>query len=154
MLQHHLVFCQIPTSLSQIVYRISYNFLVFSYESLEIWQLGIAYAKRIYLVTNDFPKSEQFGLISQLRRAAISISANIAEGSGSTSVKEKLKYLDIAVKSALETTSEIQIAYELGFMGKIIRDKLYEDAEKIIRKIRSFKKSFNDSRLAINDNHL
>lgn len=119
---------------------------MFSYESLEIWQLGIGYAKRIYLVTNSFPRPEQHGLVSQLRRAAVSISANIAEGSGSTALKEKLRYLDIAIKSALETTSEVQIALELGFITQTIRNELYENAEKIIRKIRAFKKS-----LTIND---
>ena len=55
---------------------------MFSYENLEIWQLAIEYAKIIYNITNKFPKSEQYGLSSQLQRAAVSISANIAEGSG------------------------------------------------------------------------
>lgn len=113
---------------------------MFSYESLEIWQLSIIYAKKIYTVTNTFPKFEQYGLTSQLHRAAISISANIAEGSGSTGKKDKLNYLDISIKSALETTSEIQIAYELKFINEDTRNELYKDAEIIIRKIRSFKK--------------
>ncbi len=114
---------------------------MFSYENLEIWNLAISYAKNIYLATINFPRSEEFGLVSQLRRAAISISANIAEGSGATALKEKLRYLDIAIKSALETTSEIQIAYELDFVDKTTRDRLYEDAERIVRKIRAFKKA-------------
>lgn len=117
---------------------------MFSYEKLEIWQLAIVYAKQIYITTKHFPDEEKYGLVSQLRRAAISISANIAEGSGAITLKDRLNYLDIAIKSALETTSEIQVAFELGFIKKEERDTLYESAEKIIRKIRSFKKVLND----------
>lgn len=116
---------------------------MFSYESLEIWQLSISYAKSVYKITERFPKSEQYGLISQLRRAAISISANIAEGSGSIGKNDKLNYLDISIKSALETTSEIEIAYQLKFISKNERDQLYDQAEIIIRKIRAFKGFIN-----------
>lgn len=120
---------------------------MFTYESLDIWKLAIIYAKSVYQITHEFPKSEHYGLVSQLRRAAISISANIAEGSGSTSLKDKLNFLDIAIKSALETTSEIQIAFELGFINKNNRDGLYEKAETIIRKIRAFKKFLKNHKL-------
>lgn len=113
---------------------------MFTYESLDIWKLAIDYAKSVYKVTDKFPKSEIYGLTNQLRRAAVSISANIAEGSGASSVNDKTHYLDIAVKSALETTSEIQIALELTYLYETTRSKLYEEAEKIIRKIRSYKK--------------
>ena len=64
---------------------------MFTYESLDIWKLAIDYAKIIYKVTSKFPRSEQYGLSSQLRRASISISANIAEGSGAVGVKKKIK---------------------------------------------------------------
>ncbi len=113
---------------------------MFSYEKLEIWQLSIAYAKVIYRVTDKFPKSEQYGLASQLQRAAVSISANIAEGSGSTSLKDKLNFLDISIKSALETTSEIQVAFELNYLNSQIREEVYNQAEVIIKMIRAFKK--------------
>jgi len=112
---------------------------MFSYESLEIWQLAIEYAKDIYLNTAKFPTSEQFGLVSQLRRAVVSISANIAEGSGSSTTKDKLNYLDISIKSALEVTSELQLAYELGFISQEIRNNLYQKAELLIKRMRSFK---------------
>lgn len=113
---------------------------MFSYENLEIWQLSIAYAKTIYKVTNNFPRSEQYGLSSQIRRAAVSISANIAEGSGSTGLKDKLNFLDIAIKSALETASEIQVALELSYINNLTRDNLYNQVEIIIKRIRAFKK--------------
>ncbi|MDO8573608.1 MAG: four helix bundle protein [Candidatus Daviesbacteria bacterium] len=113
---------------------------MFAYESLDIWKLAIEYARTVYKVTDKFPKSEIYGLTNQLRRAAVSVSANIAEGSGASSLNDKLHYLDIAIKSALETTSETQIAFELNYLDETIRNQLYEEAEKIIRKIRSYKK--------------
>lgn len=119
---------------------------MFTYESLEIWQLAINYAKTIYKITNNFPKAEQYGLSSQLQRAAVSISANIAEGSGASSLNDRIHYLDIAVKSALETTSEIQIAFELKYLTEATRNQLYEEAEKIIRKIRSYKNFLNSDK--------
>lgn len=120
---------------------------MFTYESLEVWKLAISYAKSTYLLTENFPISENYGLTSQLRRAAVSISANIAEGSGSTTIKDKIHFLDIAIKSTLETTSELQLAYELSFISKETRDESYEEAEKIVRKIRAFKNFLkNDNR--------
>ncbi|MDO8639145.1 MAG: four helix bundle protein [Candidatus Daviesbacteria bacterium] len=116
---------------------------MFVYESLEIWQLAVEYAKEIYKITTKFPITERYGLSSQLQRAAVSISANIAEGSGAVGIRDRLNYLDIAIKSALETTSEIQIAFKLGYIDKKTRDDLYESAEKIIRKIRAFKNFLN-----------
>lgn len=113
---------------------------MFTYESLDIWKLAVEYARTIYRVTDKFPRSEIYGLTNQLRRAAVSISANIAEGSGASSLNDKLHYLDIAVKSALETTSEIQIALKLNYINETARNQLYEEAEKIIRKIRSYKR--------------
>lgn len=91
---------------------------MFTYETLEIWKLAVIFAKEIYQVTGKFPKSEVYGLANQLRRAVVSISANIAEGSGATGNKDKLNYLNIAIKSALEVTSELQIAFELDYLDQ------------------------------------
>lgn len=125
---------------------------MFSYEKLEIWQLAIEYAKDVYRITRSFPNYELYGLVSQLQRAVISISANIAEGSGSSSTKDQINFLDIAIKSTLETASEIQIALELNYFDQKTRDRLHEQAEKIVRKIRSFKIFLkNDTRSTIHD---
>lgn len=118
---------------------------MFSYESLEIWKNAIVYAKEIYRVTGKFPQSEIYGLVNQLRRAVVSISANIAEGSGATSKKDRFHYLDISIKSALEVTSELRIAFELEYINQETLDDLYKQAEIIIRKIRSFKKFLEKS---------
>lgn len=120
---------------------------MFSYETLDIWKLAIQYAKNIYRITKTFPKIEQYGLSSQLRRSSTSISANIAEGSGAVGLKDKCNYLDIAIKSALESTSEVQIAFELSYLNSNHRNELYTEAETLIKKIRSFKNFLLNNKL-------
>lgn len=120
---------------------------MFAYESLEIWKLAVIFAREIYKITNKFPRSEVYGLTNQLRRAVVSISANIAEGSGATGTKDKLNYLDIAIKSALEVTSELRIAFELNYIDQKNLEDLYNQAETIIRKIRAFKKFLKNDKL-------
>lgn len=120
---------------------------MFAYESLEIWKDSITYAKNIYKITVKFPQTEIYGLVNQLRRAVVSISANIAEGSGANSIKDKINYLDIATKSALEVTSELRIAFELEYIDQKTFDELYKAAEIIIRKIRAFKNSLKQKHI-------
>lgn len=113
---------------------------MFNYEQLDIWKDAIEYAKFIYRLTENFPRDEIYGLTNQLRRAVASISSNIAEGSGSTTIKDNLHYLDIAIKSTLETTSYMHLALELDYLTITEKEEAYEQAEKIIRKIRSYKR--------------
>ncbi len=113
---------------------------MFNYEQLEIWQDAIVYAKLIYQITERFPREEIYGITNQLRRAVVSISSNIAEGSGCTTTKDNLHFLDIAIKSTLETTSQMYLAFELRYIGQGEKEDAYEHAEKIIRKIRAYKR--------------
>lgn len=78
-------------------------------------------ALNIYLATRDFPKDELFGLTSQLRRAAVSVPSNIAEGFNRLSLKEKIQFYSIALGSVAEVQSQIILAKELGYLG----DNLY-----------------------------
>lgn len=73
-----------------------------SHKDLKVWQKGIELVKVIYDVTISFPNAEQFGLISQIRRCAVSIPSNIAEGSGRNSNKELIHFLNITLGSASE----------------------------------------------------
>ncbi len=113
---------------------------LFRFEKLIIWKDSILYAKKIYLITKSLPKEEIFGLISQLKRAALSISSNIAEGSGSTTSKDFAHYLDISIKSITETVSQLLFAVEMGYLTREEIDPLYEDAQVLIKKIQGFKK--------------
>ncbi len=98
---------------------------MYRFEKLEIWQQAVEYGIKIYYISKKLPSDELFGLTSQLRRAAVSISSNIAEGSGSTTKKEFKKFLDIAIKSSLETVSQLLFAIKLGYLNEIVVNPLY-----------------------------
>ena len=87
-----------------------------SYRELIVWQKSVILVKEVYLVTEKFPKSEIYGLTSQLRRAAISIPSNIAEGYGRRSKKEFSHSCAIAYGSALEVETQIILSKELNFL--------------------------------------
>ena len=114
---------------------------MFRFESLEIWNLAIEYGNKLYDIANNFPDREIYGLSSQLKRAAVSISSNIAEGSGANTDRDFANFLDISVKSTLETVSILFFAKLRKYINEAKRKELYEQAEKLIRKIRAFKKA-------------
>jgi four helix bundle protein len=86
-----------------------------SFRDLEVWQTGITLAQDVYLLTQAFPKSEVYGLSSQLQRAAVSISANIAEGHARDSTKDYLRHLSIARGSLAELETLLAIAERLSY---------------------------------------
>jgi len=75
----------------------------YSFEKLEVWQKASVYVSTIYKLTESFPVVEKFGLVSQLRRASISIVSNIAEGTSRSSLKDQVRFTEIAYGSAIET---------------------------------------------------
>lgn len=85
-----------------------------SYKELIVWQKSILLAKEVYLLTENFPKSEIYGITSQIRRSAISIPSNIAEGSGRKSTKEYAQFFSIAYGSALELETQLIISKDLN----------------------------------------
>lgn len=116
---------------------------MFKFEQLDIWKDSLSYAKKIYSITKTFPKDEMFALTDQLRRSASSISANIAEGSGSSSKKDFHHYLSIAMKSTYETVSHLYLAKENGYIQQQTMTDLYKDAEILVKKIKSFQNWLN-----------
>ena len=114
---------------------------MFRFEELEIWQLAIDYAKAIYQLVEKFPKVEMFALSDQIRRAVVSISNNIAEGSGGTD-RDFANYLDIAAKSTLETVNCLHLAREFGYINESVERDFYGRAELLVKKIRALKRSF------------
>lgn len=89
-----------------------------SYKDLIVWQKSIELVKEIFLLTSKFPKSELYGLTSQMRRASVAIPSNIAEGYGRKSEKEYARYYSIAYGSALELETQIIIAKQLNFANQ------------------------------------
>jgi len=92
------------------------NGKVQSYRDLLVWQKGVALAKMIYKLTSEFPSEEKFGLISQMRRAAVSVPSNIAEGQARHTTGEFVLFISHAEGSLAELDTQLVLAVELGFL--------------------------------------
>ena len=90
--------------------------VVTSYEELEVWQEAMALVTLVYRHTMNFPKEEQYSLTTQLRRAAVSVPSNIAEGQGRRGTREFLNHLSIARGSLMEVKTQTEIARRLNYM--------------------------------------
>ncbi|MFC2102504.1 four helix bundle protein [Bacteroidota bacterium] len=86
-----------------------------THEDLDLWQLSMTFVTEIYSLTDSFPVSERYGLTSQLRRAAVSVPSNIAEGCAHQTTKELIRYLYIALGSIAEIETQLEIAKRLGY---------------------------------------
>lgn len=89
---------------------------IFAYEQLEVYKLARYYVKEVYVLSSKFPSKEDFALTSQIRRAAVSITSNIAEGTSRFSLKDKSHFIEIAYGSLMETYSQLQIAMDLQYI--------------------------------------
>lgn len=113
----------------------------FRFEQLEVWQLARSFIVEIYKITRQFPRDEIFGLTSQIRRAAISISLNIAEGSDRKSDVEFIRFLRISLTSLEEVVTGLYISLDENFIDKKIFDELYEKANILAAKLNALIKS-------------
>jgi len=102
-----------------------------SFEDLVVWQKAIAFVKQVYLITDEGELKRDFGLKDQLRRAAVSIPTNIAEGFERSSRKEYLLFLNIAKGSSGEVRSLLRVALEVGYMEEPIYESLRQDVAKL-----------------------
>lgn len=89
----------------------------YSFEKLDVWIMSKELVKIVYLKTKSFPSSEQFGLTNQIRRAAISVASNIAEGTSRQTKKEQARFTQIAYSSLMELLNQIIISYEIAFLN-------------------------------------
>ena len=105
------------------------------HEKLEAWAKGIDFVVAVYKATDTFPNDERYGLISQIRRASVSISANIAEGAGRRSQKEFAHFLSNSQGSASEVATELIIANRLGYLDDITFQELLKQLDRIGRLI-------------------
>ena len=99
---------------------------------LDVWKKAIDFVTKIYKVTERFPETEKFGLVAQMRRAAISIPSNIAEGAARKSAKEFQQFLSIPQGSASGLETQLMISGKLGFLGKE-ETGLLEELEEVSR---------------------
>lgn len=112
-----------------------------NHKELKVWQKGIELVKAIYGVTESFPKAEQFGLTSQIRRCSVSIPSNIAEGCGRNSDKELIHFLYITLGSASELETQIVISQELNFLENDKANQIQVMISEIIKMTSSLIKS-------------
>ena len=103
------------------------------HEKLDVWKMSIEMVTSIYEITKTFPSDERFGLVSQIRRAGVSVPANIAEGAARQSDKEFCQFLSIAQGSASELETELFIAKNLGYMSCQDYERNYEEINVIAR---------------------
>ena len=118
---------------------------MFNFEKLETWQKAIAFADLVYEVTRNFPSDERFGLTNQMRRAAVSISSNIAEGTARNSKNDYARFLEIAAGSLFEVVSQSFVGHRQGFISKTDFDRLYTAAEEQGKMLSGLRRSVLES---------
>ncbi|MBI2054873.1 MAG: four helix bundle protein [Candidatus Sungbacteria bacterium] len=102
-----------------------------SYKELIVWQKSMELVRKIYLLSGDLPKSETFGLISQMRRAAVSIPSNIAEGFNRRHRKEFSQFISIAFGSGAEIETQLLLAKSLG----LVKQKSFEECDALLQEV-------------------
>ena len=115
--------------------------MIRSFRDLDVWKEAIGLVKSIYLITKEFPKEETYGLINQMRRCAVSIPSNIAEGKTRQHVNEYIQFLYISLGSCAELETQVIISKELGYMSEETKNKTLEKIDHICRMTRNLIKS-------------
>lgn len=123
------------------------------YKDLQVWQKSMDFVDAVYSVTKAFPKDEVYGLTSQLRRSAVSIASNIAEGSSRNSAKEFIRFIEISYGSLAEAETQIYIANRQKYIVDELTNKLLEQASEIGRMLNGLLGSLNKKlKTALTDN--
>ena len=116
------------------------------HHKLEVWRRSLNFVTKIYKITAQFPADEKFGLVSQMRRAAVSIPSNTAEGAARNSKKEFINFLHIAQGSTAELETQLFISQTLDFVSQSQADPLLKELEEISRMIIGLQKSLRSSK--------
>ena len=117
-----------------------------TYRDLIVWQKSMTLVTEIYRLSKSFPRDETYGLTSQIRRSAVSIPSNMAEGYGRNSTSEYIRFLYITTGSLYELQTHLEIALNLQYLNKTNFDKLYESSREIERMLSSLTKKLNEKR--------
>ena len=115
---------------------------MFSFERLDVYQKARELVKDVYQLQKQFPVEERYELGDQIRRSIVSVSSNIAEGSGRDSYKEKIHFLEIAFGSLMESFSQLQNAQDLEYIDEKDVEKLRPQFEDIAKMLSGLKSSF------------
>jgi four helix bundle protein len=109
-----------------------------SHKKLDIWKLSISFIKEIYKLTENFLKSELYGLTSQMKRAAVSVTSNIAEGSARSSAIERKRFYEISRSSLIELDTQLEFGSELGYVDKAGLSEFNNNINTLFAKITNF----------------
>lgn len=115
-----------------------------NYRDLLVWQQAIELVEKIYIVTAQFPKEEVYGLTSQIRRAAVSIPSNIAEGHTRDSLKEYLHFLSIASASLAEVETQLTISKRLNICNAETIEPIEDLADKTLKMLRNLQRALRE----------
>ena len=116
---------------------------MFNFEKLDVWQKAIDFADLVYSSTRNFPSEERFGLTNQMRRAAVSISSNIAEGTSRMSQTDFKRFVEIATGSVFEVISQAFVGRRRGWLNDNSFYRLYSTAEEVGRMLSGLRKSLS-----------
>lgn len=126
----------------------------FSFEKLEVWNLAMALAELVYHLTKGFPDEEKYGMTSQVRRAVVSVSSNLAEGGSRSSYKDKARFSNIAYSSLMELVSQMKLAHKLGWLSSDQLETFEINANELAVKLTRFRQSqvnrFQEPEIAYN----
>ena len=114
---------------------------IFNFEKLDVWQKSKELVSEIYVITKLFPNEEKYALSSQIQRSAISIASNIAEGSSRTSLKEQLRFTEIAYSSLLELYCQLLIAKDIGYLNELSVEPIQDKFRYISNKLGALRNS-------------
>src|SRR5438045_3968149 len=117
---------------------------MFNFEKLETWSEAIAFADLVYTLSRRFPDEERFGLANQMRRAAVSISSNIAEGSSRASRTDFARFVEIATGSLFEVVSQTTVALRRKMIAQNDYNRIYAAAEKQSRMLNGLRRSLSE----------
>lgn len=117
---------------------------MFNFEKLEVWHRSISVAALVYQLTRSFPADERFGLTNQMRRAAVSLSSNLAEGCSRHSKPDFCRFIELATGSAYELGSQARIAREQAFLTPEDHERLYAAILEVVRMLAGLRNSLRE----------
>ncbi len=118
--------------------------MLHNYRNLKVWQKAVELCVKIYEISKAFPKEELYGITSQIRRSAVSIPSNIAEGSGRKTVNDFSHFLDISLGSCCELSTQLLISCNLNFFKDTEFDELDSEITEIQKMIIGFQKTLTE----------
>lgn len=113
----------------------------YNFEKLEVWNDARHFVKAVYNITSHFPDKEKFGLSSQIQRASVSVVSNIAEGVSRNSVKEQIRFVEIAYGSLMEVYCQLYISVDLGYIISELFETIKTEIDKIANKLNALNRS-------------